>query len=76
MSFAFLIGWGRNGCECQSLEHSLRAVLRGLRFTVVPMRSGRSSQTFKRLVGILTQETAELPDWFGCTLPWEKLGNL
>lgn len=56
--------------------HSLRAVLRGLRFIVVLMRSGRSSQTFKRLVAILTQETAELPDWFGYTLPWEKLGNL
>lgn len=75
MSFAFLIGRGRNGSECQSLEHSLRAALRGLRFTVVPMKWPQFSD-LQKLVGILTQETAELPDWFGCTLPWEKLGNL
>lgn len=56
--------------------HSLRAALRRLSFTIVLMRSGGSSQTFERIVAILTQETAELSDWFGYTLPWEKLGDL
>lgn len=55
--------------SCQSLfrakEHSLRAVLTGLSFTSVLKRSGGSSHTFKRIVTILSQETAELSDWFG-----------